>query len=98
VFQELLVPVHRQGGHEGRPVDARTLAVVVEKFGAGEILPGTDRRRPPSGHRPIRRGQVEHFSEVFEATDVKAAFAAGIFHRKEMPFAAVKEHTCARTG
>jgi len=37
-------------------------------------------------------GKVEHFSEVFEKTDVKAALAAGIFHRKEVPIEAVKEH------
>jgi len=27
-----------KGGREGRPVDAKTLATVVEKLGAGEIL------------------------------------------------------------
>ncbi len=37
-------------------------------------------------------GKVEHFSEVFEKTDVEAALAAGIFHREEIPIAAVKEH------
>jgi len=37
-------------------------------------------------------GKVEHFSEVFKATDADAALAAGIFHRKEVPIAAVKEH------
>ena len=37
-------------------------------------------------------GRVEHFSEVFERTDVEAALAAGIFHRKEVPISAVKEH------
>jgi glutamine amidotransferase/cyclase len=37
-------------------------------------------------------GRVEHFSEVFEATDADAALAAGIFHREEVPIAAVKEH------
>ncbi len=37
-------------------------------------------------------GCVEHFSEVFEKTDVEAALAAGIFHRKEVPIAAVKSH------
>ena len=37
-------------------------------------------------------GRVEHFSEVFEATDVEAALAAGIFHRREVPIAAVKDH------
>jgi glutamine amidotransferase/cyclase len=37
-------------------------------------------------------GRVEHFSEVFEATGVEAALAAGIFHRREVPIQAVKEH------
>jgi glutamine amidotransferase/cyclase len=37
-------------------------------------------------------GKVEHFSEVFEKTNVEAALAAGIFHRKEVPIEAVKEH------
>jgi len=37
-------------------------------------------------------GAVEHFSEVFRATDVQAALAAGIFHRREVPIAAVKDH------
>ena len=37
-------------------------------------------------------GKVEHFSEVFEKTYVEAALAAGIFHRKEVPIKAVKEH------
>lgn len=37
-------------------------------------------------------GCVEHFSEVFEKTDVEAALAAGIFHRKEVPIQAVKDH------
>ena len=27
-------------------------------------------------------GNVEHFSEAFEKTDVEAALAAGIFHRR----------------
>jgi glutamine amidotransferase/cyclase len=35
---------------------------------------------------------VEHFSEVFEKTDVEAALAAGIFYREEVPIEAVKEH------
>jgi glutamine amidotransferase/cyclase len=34
----------------------------------------------------------EHFSEVFEETDVEAALAAGIFHREEVPIEAVKDH------
>ncbi len=37
-------------------------------------------------------GRVEHFSEVFVATEVEAALAAGIFHRREVPIAAVKAH------
>lgn len=37
-------------------------------------------------------GKVEHFSEVFEKTDVEAALAAGIFHSEEVPIEAVKEH------
>jgi glutamine amidotransferase/cyclase len=37
-------------------------------------------------------GKVEHFSEVFEKTNVEAALAAGIFHRKEVEIAAVKAH------
>lgn len=37
-------------------------------------------------------GMVEHFSEVFEKTDAEAALAAGIFHRREVPIAAVKQH------
>jgi glutamine amidotransferase/cyclase len=41
-------------------------------------------------------GTPEHFAEVFEATDVEAALAAGIFHRREVPIAAVKEHLRAR--
>ena len=41
-------------------------------------------------------GRVEHFSEVFEATGVEAALAAGIFHREEVPIAAVKAHLKSR--
>lgn len=37
-------------------------------------------------------GSVEHFLEVFEKTDVEAALAAGIFHRNEVPIAAVKSY------
>ena len=37
-------------------------------------------------------GKVEHFSEVFEKTNVEAALAAGIFHREEVPISAVKKH------
>ncbi|MEA3639566.1 MAG: imidazole glycerol phosphate synthase subunit HisF [Lamprobacter sp.] len=35
-------------------------------------------------------GQPAHFSEVFERTEAEAALAAGIFHRREVPIAAVK--------
>jgi len=41
-------------------------------------------------------GEVAHFSEVFAATDVEAALAAGIFHRKEVPIASVKAHLKTR--
>jgi len=37
-------------------------------------------------------GQVEHFPEVFNETGAEAALAAGIFHRKEVPIAEVKNH------
>lgn len=36
-------------------------------------------------------GKAEHFLEVFQETNADAALAAGIFHRKEVPIAAVKE-------
>ncbi|KAL3692092.1 hypothetical protein R1sor_005743 [Riccia sorocarpa] len=37
-------------------------------------------------------GAVEHFWEVFTRTSASAALAAGIFHRKEVSIASVKEH------
>ena len=37
-------------------------------------------------------GSPEHFSEVFQKTKADAALAAGIFHRQEVPIAAVKGH------
>ena len=37
-------------------------------------------------------GCPEHFSEVFQKTSADAALAAGIFHRREVPIAEVKEH------
>lgn len=37
-------------------------------------------------------GKPEHFSEVFAETNVKAALAAGMFHRKEVEIEAVKAH------
>jgi glutamine amidotransferase/cyclase len=36
-------------------------------------------------------GSAAHFVEVFQATDAEAALAAGIFHRKEVPIAEVKQ-------
>jgi len=36
-------------------------------------------------------GNAQHFVEVFKETDVEAALAAGIFHRKEVPINDVKE-------
>lgn len=41
-------------------------------------------------------GAPEHFSEVFAATDADAALAAGIFHRREVPIQAVKDHLLGR--
>lgn len=37
-------------------------------------------------------GCVEHFYEVFTATETESALAAGIFHRNEVPIAAVKRY------
>ena len=37
-------------------------------------------------------GSVEHFQEVFTATEAESALAAGIFHRREVPIEAVKHH------
>lgn len=37
-------------------------------------------------------GKVEDFGEVFDETDVEAALAAGIFHRREVPIKAVKDY------
>lgn len=35
-------------------------------------------------------GKASHFNEVFDATNVEAALAAGIFHRREVPIIDVK--------
>ena len=40
-------------------------------------------------------GSVEHFYEVLHKTDVEAALAAGIFHRREIPIEAIKQHLAA---
>ncbi len=37
-------------------------------------------------------GCVEHFYDVFTKTKAESALAAGIFHRKEVPIAAVKDY------
>ncbi|PXF47003.1 Imidazole glycerol phosphate synthase hisHF, chloroplastic [Gracilariopsis chorda] len=37
-------------------------------------------------------GKPQHFTECFDATDVEAALAAGIFHRKEVSIGDVKQH------
>jgi glutamine amidotransferase/cyclase len=37
-------------------------------------------------------GSVEHFYEVFTQTEAEAALAAGIFHRREVPIATVKDY------
>ena len=39
-------------------------------------------------------GNSGHFIEVFKETDVEAALAAGIFHRKEVPISEVKDLMC----
>ncbi|EJD55421.1 imidazoleglycerol phosphate synthase [Auricularia subglabra TFB-10046 SS5] len=36
-------------------------------------------------------GNTQHFVDVFQGTDVEAALAAGIFHRKEIEISAVKD-------
>jgi glutamine amidotransferase/cyclase len=41
-------------------------------------------------------GRVEHFHEVFTATDAESALAAGIFHRREVPIAAVKDYLAGK--
>ncbi|KAJ2770653.1 Histidine biosynthesis bifunctional protein hisB [Coemansia nantahalensis] len=37
-------------------------------------------------------GRPEHFSEAIDKTGVEAVLAAGIFHRREVPIEAVKDH------
>ncbi len=37
-------------------------------------------------------GAPEHFTQVFHATRCSAALAAGIFHRREVAIAQVKQH------
>ncbi|CAB1076226.1 Imidazole glycerol phosphate synthase amidotransferase subunit HisH / Imidazole glycerol phosphate synthase cyclase subunit [Olavius algarvensis Delta 1 endosymbiont] len=37
-------------------------------------------------------GRVEHFQEVFTATEAESALAAGIFHRREIPIEDVKNY------
>ncbi|KAJ2786012.1 Histidine biosynthesis bifunctional protein hisB [Coemansia javaensis] len=41
-------------------------------------------------------GRPEHFSDVVESTGVDAVLAAGIFHRREVPIQAVKDHLAQR--
>ncbi len=41
-------------------------------------------------------GRVEHFHEVFTATDAESALAAGIFHRREVSIAAVKDYLAGK--
>ncbi|CAG9465558.1 unnamed protein product [Pedinophyceae sp. YPF-701] len=43
-------------------------------------------------------GKPEHFAEVFEKTGAAAALAAGIFHRREVPVADVKQHLHVMEG
>ncbi|KAJ2747565.1 Histidine biosynthesis bifunctional protein hisB [Coemansia sp. BCRC 34301] len=37
-------------------------------------------------------GRPDHFSEVVQQTSVEAVLAAGVFHRRQVPIATVKEH------
>ncbi|MBW2479112.1 MAG: imidazole glycerol phosphate synthase subunit HisF [Deltaproteobacteria bacterium] len=41
-------------------------------------------------------GKVEHFYEVFTATEAESALAAGIFHRREVPIGDVKSYLAGR--
>ncbi|KAI7834545.1 imidazoleglycerol-phosphate synthase [Kickxella alabastrina] len=41
-------------------------------------------------------GCPEHFEEVVRVTNVDAVLAAGIFHRREVPIGAVKQHMCEK--
>ena len=43
-------------------------------------------------------GRVEHFHEVFTATEAESALAAGIFHRREIPIAEVKSYLDAKVA
>nr|VFJ63814.1 MAG: glutamine amidotransferase / cyclase [Candidatus Kentron sp. FM]VFJ65049.1 MAG: glutamine amidotransferase / cyclase [Candidatus Kentron sp. FM]VFK17904.1 MAG: glutamine amidotransferase / cyclase [Candidatus Kentron sp. FM] len=99
-----------RGGREGRPVEARQLAIICQRLGAGELLvncidrDGTRRGFDLELVQLIRdavsipviassgAGTVQHFFQVFDMTGVEAALAAGIFHRREVPIAKVKEH------
>jgi glutamine amidotransferase/cyclase len=51
-------------------------------------------QRPPAA-AVAAAGKPEHFSEVFHRTKASAGLAAGIFHRREVPIAAVKAHMVA---
>lgn len=41
-------------------------------------------------------GRVEHFHEVFTATEAESALAAGIFHRREIPISEVKHYLAGK--
>jgi len=41
-------------------------------------------------------GRVEHFYDVFTATRAESALAAGIFHRREIPIAEVKQYLAGK--
>ena len=41
-------------------------------------------------------GRAEHFYDVFTATRAESALAAGIFHRREIPIAEVKEYLAGK--
>lgn len=51
----------------------------------------------PQPHRhPLTTFRLFHSAECFEATDVSAALAAGMFHRQEVLISEVKAHMAAQ--
>jgi imidazole glycerol-phosphate synthase len=59
---------------------------LVRTYDRGLLATTSSRLDPASSGA----GKAAHFVDVFRATDCEAALAAGIFHRGEVPIAAVK--------
>ena len=89
---------------QGAPKHARHGAAIVrggerdlaaaDAVGVGPVeLGGGEWHRLPPEHAGA--GVAEHFSEIFNSTNISAALAAGIFHRKEVPIQSVKQHLVA---